>query len=81
MMRIAKRNMKKQTQFAKGIIYVSVYMKGGYEDSCGFGRRKNKANSKPILFSPQIYLGVENQFEKTKPIYSYCVLCDAFCDN
>jgi len=23
-------------------------MKKGYEDSCDFGRRKNKANSKPI---------------------------------
>jgi hypothetical protein len=26
---------------------ISIYMKGYYEDFCGFGRRKNKANSKP----------------------------------
>jgi hypothetical protein len=30
----------------------------------GFGRRKTN----PIIFSPQIYLGVINYFEKTKPI-------------
>jgi len=27
---------------------VYSYMKRGYDDFCGFGRRKNKANSKPI---------------------------------
>jgi len=27
-----------------------------------------QSQSKPILFSPQIYLGVERRFEKTKPI-------------
>jgi len=27
---------------------VSIYMKGYYEDFCGFGLRENKANSKPI---------------------------------
>ena len=27
---------------------LSVYTKGDYEEFCGFGRRKNKANSKPI---------------------------------
>jgi len=26
---------------------ISIYIKGYYEDFCGFGRRKNKANSKP----------------------------------
>jgi len=25
----------------------TVYMKSGYDDFCDFGRRKNKANSKP----------------------------------
>jgi len=33
-----------------------------YEDFSDFGRfwmAKNKANSKPILFNPQIYLGIE----------------------
>jgi hypothetical protein len=33
----------------------------------GFGHEK-QTQTKPILFSPQIYLGVENEFEKTKPI-------------
>ena len=27
---------------------VSIYMKGHYDDFGGFGRGKNKANSKPI---------------------------------
>ena len=27
---------------------VYIYMKRGYDDFCDFGRRKNKANSKPI---------------------------------
>jgi len=27
-----------------------------------------QSQTKPILFSPQIYLGVEDWFEKTKPI-------------
>jgi len=39
---------------------LSIYMKGDYEEFHALRRRKNKANSKPILFSPQIYLGVEN---------------------
>ncbi len=26
---------------------ISIYIKGRYEDLCGFGRPKNKANSKP----------------------------------
>jgi len=30
-----------------GSMSVSIYMKGYYEEFCGFGRRKNKANSKP----------------------------------
>jgi len=37
---------------------VSVYLKGDYEDFHALSRQKNKAYSKPILFSPQIYLGV-----------------------
>ena len=36
---------------------VSIYMKGYYEDFHALGRRKNKANSKPISVSPQIYSG------------------------
>ena len=30
-----------------GRMSLSIYMKGDYEDLCGFGLRKNKANSKP----------------------------------
>jgi len=30
---------------------------------------KKQTQSKPILFSPQNFLGVENEFEKTKPIF------------
>jgi len=30
-----------------GRMSLSIYMKGYYEDFYGFGRRKNKANSKP----------------------------------
>jgi len=29
---------------------------------------EKQSQTKPILFSPQIYLGVEDWFEKTKPI-------------
>ena len=36
---------------------LSIYMKGCYEDFSDFERRKNKANSKPISVSPQIYSG------------------------
>ena len=46
-----------------------------------FWAAKNKANSKPILVSPQIFWGLKDQFEKTKPIYSYCVLRDAYCEK
>ena len=42
-----------------GKMSLSIYMKRRYEDFYGFGLRENKPNSKPILFSPQIYLGVE----------------------
>jgi len=30
-----------------------------------------QSQTKPILFSPQIYLGVERRFEKTKPILKW----------
>jgi len=43
-------------------------MEGDYEEFYAFERRKNEANSKPILFSPQIFWGLKTQFEKTKPI-------------
>ena len=87
---------------------VSIYMKGYYEDFCGFGRRKNKANSKPILtgmrafdlrckrlprpFGPRNDIRISDplclsgfvamsRFEKANPIYSYCVMCDAYCEK
>ena len=34
---------------------VSIYMKGYYEDFYGFGRRKNKANSKPISIGTRAF--------------------------
>jgi hypothetical protein len=43
-MRIAKRDLKKQSQFPKGLNDVSVYIKGDYEDFHALRRRKNKAN-------------------------------------
>jgi len=42
---------------------VYIYVKRGYDDFERFWVAKNKPNSKPNkanLFSPQIYLGVEN---------------------
>jgi len=45
-------NLKKQTQFAGGEMSVSIYKKGEYEDFHAFGRRKNKANSKPNKLVP-----------------------------
>jgi len=40
-----------------GKMSVSIYKKGHYEDFRGFGRRKNKGNSKPIRVSPQTCAG------------------------
>jgi len=40
--------MKKQTQFDGGIIGVSSYLKGYYENKPACRARKNKANSNPI---------------------------------
>jgi len=42
-----------------GKMSVSIYKKGEYEDFHTLGRRKNKPNSKPILFSPQIFWGLK----------------------
>jgi len=36
--------LKKQSQFSSGQIGVKSYMKGKYEETPRFGRRKNKAN-------------------------------------
>jgi len=58
---------KNKANLWKAEMSVSIYMKGYYDDFGGFGRGKNKPNSKPILFSPQIYLGVENPIWKNKP--------------
>jgi len=43
-MRIAKRNLKKQSQFAKGQNDVKSILIMVYEDFDGLGLRKNKAN-------------------------------------
>ena len=50
-LRAAKWNLKKQSQFAVWQIDVKSYMKGYYEEFQALGRRKNKANSKPISLS------------------------------
>ena len=42
-----KPNLKKQSQFSKVRIGVSIYKKGYYEEFHALGRRKNKPNSKP----------------------------------
>jgi len=45
--RFIEHHLKKQSQFSKGRMGVSIYMKGYYEEFYAFGLRKNKANSKP----------------------------------
>jgi len=47
-----------------GKMSLSVYMKGDYEEFHALRRRKNKANSKPILVSPQIFRGLKNNLKK-----------------
>ena len=42
-MRIAKRSLKKQSQFAGGQIGVNPYLKGDYGNTLPFGAQKNKA--------------------------------------
>ena len=39
--------MQNKANFQKSKKSVSIYTKGYYEELCSFGRRKNKANSKP----------------------------------
>jgi len=39
--------LKKQSQFSKALIGVSIYIKGIYEEFYALSRRKNKPNSKP----------------------------------
>ena len=60
---------KNKPNFLAAKMNVYIYMKRDYEDFSDFGRRKNKAKSKPNkpnLFSPQIYLEVENPVWKNK---------------
>ena len=47
-MRIAKRGLKKQSQFLKGQNNVNSVITKDYDKLAWFGRPKNKANSKPI---------------------------------
>jgi len=54
-------NLKKQSQFSKIRIGVSIYMKGYYEEFNALGRRKNKANSKPIKANLADPKGVEQR--------------------
>jgi hypothetical protein len=43
-------------------------MKGDYRAFYALKAAKNKPNSKPNLFSPQIFWGLIDEFEKTKPM-------------
>jgi len=42
-MRIAKRSLKKQSQFAPALNSAKSYMKGDYGNTLPFGAQKNKA--------------------------------------
>ena len=77
-MRIAKSNLKKQTQFPKGQNAVKSILIMVYGDFDGPRLRKNKPNSKPNLFSPQMLWGLKNRFEKTKPICGVANECKLF---
>ena len=48
------------------LVILRIY--GDFDDFGQFCGAKNKPNSKPIIVSPQISLGAEDPFEKTKPI-------------
>jgi len=47
-----------------GKMSVSIYMKSDYEDFYALDRRKNKPNSNPIIFSPQIFWGLKGYLKK-----------------
>ncbi|MFC1604242.1 hypothetical protein ACFL5F_04360 [Planctomycetota bacterium] len=49
--RFTECDLKKQSQFQRGRMSVSVYVKWDYEVFHALGRRENKANSKPISVS------------------------------
>ena len=59
---------KNKANFRIVTMSISIYMKGDYEEFNALKAAENKPNSKPNLFSPQIFWGLKNQFEKTKPI-------------
>jgi len=40
---------------------------------------EKQSQTNPILFSPQIYLGVENKVEKTNPIWGFLVISGLVC--
>jgi len=64
--------LKKQSQFAKGQNGRKVNYNKGIREIYWIGHlvKTNpiQSQTKPILFSPQIYLGVEDWVEKTNPI-------------
>jgi hypothetical protein len=51
----------------------------------GFGRRKTKPKPafgrKSEVRNMKSEMSLKSTFEKTKPIYSYCVLRDAYCEK
>jgi len=68
-------NLKKQTQFSKGRNERKVNYNKEIREIywIGYLVKTNpiQSQTKPILFSPQIYLGVERRFEKTNPILKW----------
>jgi hypothetical protein len=47
----------------------------------GFGRRKTKPIKANLFVLSAAFCVLRKVFEKTKPIYSYCVLRDAYCEK
>ena len=45
--------MQNKANFRKGKMMLSVYMKGDYEEFCGFWRRENKANRRLLAGNPK----------------------------
>ena len=50
--------LKKQSQFAGGIIDVKYYMKGTYGNISPFGARKNKAKQSQFYLAPRFIWGL-----------------------
>ncbi len=76
--------MKKQTQFSKGQNERKTIYNREIREIYRIGHlvKTNpiQSQTKPILFSPQIFWGLKTQFEKTKPIFERLEL-HIFCND